>query len=766
MRGRPVKQDDSIQPDFEKEPPKNWIKTTRRRDGVLYVAGHGAENPDVVFALPALMEEDAVEERYTSFSGDRTLKEPPQYFKGMNGSILKDLLDQVGIDATTVWYTSVIKWLQPRAKRTKPDRAAINYATPSFFDEIRKLKPKLVVCMGKVVFDLLCPIKVRADDIKLGIMYHKELDVYYVLVDPVHILSTRPDHVEHMRMDLEEVAKFVKQSRGIEVPKIPWGYKTLRNLAEVEAWVDNVAVNHHLFSVDCEWGDNNFVDGKLRYIQFAWSLSDAVVIRFMDDKGNYVFDVPYAEVGAVLGKHLNRPEVKYVGHHVSADFVWMKHWLNLEVYRKCVLDTEFAQQVLYEHVDLGLESLTMMYTDLGKYDLDLVLWKKSNPQPDRAGYAFIPEPILEPYAALDVIATFRIAFVLFQKLQEAGTWDYYRDIFNPFVTDIFTEFCYQGLPVDVELLDELREVYMFARDNLEKRFQESIRKEAHFLMAQELVRIEEEHKVGITPLDLYRWLVELKDNSEGYSMEEKTVTKGLIPAIAKKAADEIRDRLGPKLWPAFVPFLQHWWVSSNFNIRSGPAMKRWLFEVKRLTPVKCTANKAAGRSALPWEKVMAMPPDVRKDYQPATDKQTLQIYGETLNDPVIRELLDLNAVGNVLKAFLKPAEYDSDGELVRENGLRYWVASDNRIHPNYSTTESSRPRGWNPNALNLPKNVNRKISTSVKALLKELYEKGQLPKKLEKYLTAPIPSVRSVVTSPPGWCIVESDYKTVRSVYG
>jgi hypothetical protein len=102
-----------------------------------------------------------------------------------------------------------------------------------------------------------------------------------------------------------------------------------------------------------------------------------------------------------------------------------------------------------------------------------------------------------------------------------------------------------------------------------------------------------------------------------------------------------------------------------------------------------------------WEKVMNMPPDVRKDYQPAADKQSLQIFGETLKDDLIRELLDLNAVGNVLKAFLKPAELDDEGEVVRENGLRYWVCSDNHIHSNTSTTESGRPRAWNPNALNI-----------------------------------------------------------------
>lgn len=1053
-RGKAVQVKDPPQPDYTKDPPKNWIKTTRRRDEVLYVAGHGCENPDVVFAMGALLEEDAVEERYTSFSGDRTLKEPPEYCKGMNGSILKDIIDRTGIDATSVWYTAVVKWLLPRAKRTKPDRASLKFAEPSFLDELRKLKPKLVVCMGKTVFDILCPIKIKADDIKLGIMYHKELDLHYVLVDPVHVLSSRPDYVEQMTMELTEVSTFVKQIRGVSKPKLPWRYSVLSSKKEVEDWVDNVACNHNWFAVDCEWGGNTFIDGALRTIQFCWNLEDSVVIRFMDAKGDYTMDASYEEIGAILGRHLNKSEVGYFGHHVAADFVWMRHWLNLETHKKCILDTEFAQQVLYEHVPLGLEHLTMMYTDLGKYDLDLVLWKKENPLGVGEGYAYVPDEILLPYACLrrdalvqlgdgkwerigklveekysgevmslvgnekvpckvtnwhktlnvgqkwygirfadqrsgpngyictkftpdhrvltkrgkvevqhlvpgedgiatphkrlsyeqtqvilgmllgdggvakrnnawcgihgsqsdgrheylkwkgtslsnfgvtyrrvpasgcrkelvsfstkyspvisefvsqfhrhtysdhahrrikiddnvleelgpismavwyqddgsldsdnfarlyfkdvagdayillnkfrelfgpdvsyygkgcnrvfvfgskdcsrrlweytyrfahpdcaykyglefrdkivgfqvphsdeifyrtvdgvfeiprnqsdilspkqdkyrndwrfcltvegsgnfltkdgfvsncqDVVATFRIAIILYQKLIEAGTWEYYHTIFNPFVTDTFTDFCYYGLPVDIPKLDELREVYMFARDELDTRFRKSISEEAKFLFVKECMELKEKG-VEISPSEISGWLLGLLANEDGMEMLEKHVSKGIMPASAKAAIADIKQKLGAKLWPEFSPFVTHLLISDRFNIRSGPSMRRWLFEVKRFTPVKSTNQKNNCRPSMAWEKVLDMPPEVRKEYLPAVDKQTLQILGDTTKDEVIKELLNLNAVGNVLKAFLKPAEYDDEGELVRENGLRFWVCSDGRIHPNYST---------------------------------------------------------------------------------
>lgn len=64
------------------------------------------------------------------------------------------------------------------------------------------------------------------------------------------------------------------------------------------------------------------------------------------------------------------------------------------------------------------------------------------------------------------------------------------------------------------------------------------------------------------------------------------------------------------------------------------------------------------------------------------------------------------------------------------------------------------------NCLNLPSQVNKKIADSISELFKDLHSHNQLPEKFHKYLTESIPSIRSVITAPEGWCIVESDLKT------
>lgn len=104
----------------------------------------------------------------------------------------------------------------------------------------------------------------------------------------------------------------------------------------------------------------------------------------------------------------------------------------------------------------------------------------------------------------------------------------------------------------------------------------------------------------------------------------------------------------------------------------------------------------------------------------------------------------------------------------RDKGLHHWLASDGRVHNQYSTTETGRPRAWNPNVLNWTSNTNDLIEKGVTEVLVELAAHGTLDTKFKKYFEekdgkitkVKIPSLRSFVRAPAGWCFVESDFKT------
>ena len=302
--------------------------------------------------------------------------------------------------------------------------------------------------------------------------------------------------------------------------------------------------------------------------------------------------------------------------------------------------------------------------------------------------------------------------------------------------------------MDVKTMDELRVLYTFARDKMEAILREDIHAEAkNFVLMAFATRMNPEISTNS-----YLEFISLIANSE----------HGQAWNVLKSAAKKPDDV--PKLKSIF----DHYIDSANFNIRSAAQLKRWLFHVKGYEPIKSTSNKEKGLPATSWEKIKSMSPEAQKNYNPAVDKQTLQILSEKNNDRILRKLLQLNAVGNICKAFLKEADVDADGNVVKENGLHFYLCSDNRVHGQMSTTETGRPRSWKPNSLNWPSYVNAMIGNGIADLFGKLKARNELPEEFEKFIVkddkgeykSKVPSIRSCVKAPEGWCFVESDYQT------
>ena len=402
-------------------------------------------------------------------------------------------------------------------------------------------------------------------------------------------------------------------------------------------------------------------------MQAAPTQTEAFFFKFRDQTGAYTMDRPYRECGDVMGSHLNKKEVQYIGHHISADYPWMHTWLGLNYRKKTFFDTEFAQQVVDENAPLGLEEISMRYTDCGRYDIPLMLWLKANPQGDMAGFGYVPDDLIEPYGCLDVLVPFRAHPWLLSRMIAEGTAAYYYNIFLPFVTDTFTRFSLTGLPMNIPKMDELRRLFTYARDQLDIKLKSRIAREARPLLLSYLQKT-----VG-----------------DGALMNGLQILQQMDQPGAHDAAFELfKQTIGPANIATGLPVFEHLRDSNDFNIRSAPHMRRWMFDVVGLTPVKSTNNKEKGLPSTSWEKVMGMPEGRRKEFTPSTDKQTLQILSEQYD--TLKELLNLNAVGNLCKAFLKEPTYDDDGVLTRENGLHFWVAKDGRIHGQCSTTDTGR----------------------------------------------------------------------------
>ena len=633
-------------------------------DGHLWLPGTGKRNKKarIMFVTPCVLPEEAATEQDVGFG--KTIRRTPRMLDCAHGVYLKDVALKNGIDLNECYWTSIIKYLpENRNHQSKPLKVMMDQAWPYLEAEIAAIRPEIIVCVGKLVFDQFVDFRAKESDV-IGAWFRNSKYGARVFMIPHITQILKAEKHETFALAFRSIRQMLDSIDGVKVASIPIRGSVIHNSTELREWVQKMKdESNFVFSVDCEWHGHQHVDGKLRSLQIAWSESDVIYIRFMDDQLNYVFDVDYKEAGAILGEWLNQPLCKYIGHHLSVDLTWMAYWLGLDWYEKGLFDTEFAQQCVDESIGLGLDELALRYTDFGKYDWQLIEWKKAHSDLCKEGYGYIPDKILIPYGWKDVLTVFRSWGILEKKLKDQDLMKYYTEIFNPNVTDVFTSYSLLGLPIDREKIDEMRELYNWCKRELQIDFQR--------VMTEEADRILEER---IGDKGLYETVHEL-------AMEGKV----------QESRNTLKARLGADKWPEIEPVFEHFLTAPNFNDRSKPQMMRWLFDVKRYTPVKSTPDRANGTPAVQWEKVLTYPPEAQARFTPATDTQTLEILAAQHSDETIKLLLKLNAVGNICKNFLKEAEVDDNG-MVTEKGLHYWIASDDCIHGNTSTTETGRNR--------------------------------------------------------------------------
>lgn len=836
--------------------PKTLTKT-RHIDDVLYVAGRapidGQTEYDVMFVTSSVEEEEATTAANSVFG--MRITQPAEYLKGATG-IIKDVALRAGIDLDKCYYTACCKWLLPRTQRAKPAKKIMKWGMPVLEDEIKRVKPKIIVCLGKHVFDMISPQKISFDDAHGCWFWSEDYQAHLYVMYAPSLLIGKPEYYETFRVDFKEVARRKEiLDNGGSITGRPFQFQVIRDMDALEDWLDHLETlveedrwpghkdenGHPLLAVDCEWHGRTHIDGKLRTIQFAWSETDAVVIEFRDEKTEWSFEMgscedlppldpenplavklmglrseldgkliglrselapdgvhvdyvqdfdpeletksrsdidngklklgkeftvhmitmgsdtcavcgekecdhlrvnrngdaidsaafraaaerfqqtprgpseyqpppadriaqrlsksipyePYEPIDQAvdrarykaIGKRLNHTtekiKARYIGHHYAADAPWMSHTLGMEIYQRCELDTEFAQQTVDESSELGLErGIAMKYTNLGRYDYDLMMWKRENKELCKGGYGFIPSKIIHPYGAADVITPYRAYPMIKRQLEAQRLWNYYRDIFNPFVTDVFTEFTMTGLPMDVDTMDDLRDLFTFTKDRLNKKLKQRIAKEATQKLKRKLMQ-----EFGVMAAKVCSVTIDDR-NAE---MLRNTVKQLLLD----------KGRLVDV--PKWNKIIAHWEEAPAFNIRSPDQMARWLFDFEELIPIKSTNQKAKGLPSMAWEKVLELPADRQALFKPAVDKQTLAILSEQL--PAIDELLNLNAVGNLSKAFLKePDVYideDTGEEVVEENGLHAWLATagcrDFAVRPKESVRQ--RPKQpWSTNS--------------------------------------------------------------------
>jgi uracil-DNA glycosylase family 4 len=750
----PRKQLEIPEPNFEIAPPKTVLgfpdrqHTFEHEDGTKFFLGRGKRtNPDVMFVSSCPLEEEL-----------DTFGAPSMLLAGTPGALFDHATKQAGLPLHDHYYTTLCKYALPRSKKLKPSTADIERCALLFERELKQRKPKVVVCLGKFVFDYFYHLRFVEKDILGGwfkpnahtLIYeedgeYKQMECYrdfdLFVTRPIHMPAVKPEVLEAMFYDLVEVASHLDYMEKGHSDDLPTNYQRLRTEQQIVEWAEQMDTqDQRIFAVDCEWAGDDYLTGTLRSVQFCWAPGEAVYIEFFDENGT-VFMEPDERERALskLQSVMNKDYVRFIGHNFSADYLWMKHHLDIDPFRRCLFDTMYAMHTADETYDLKLERLSIRFTTLGRYDIELIQWKKENKaKMTDGGYGAIPSDILFPYACADVDVPMRAYPKLVRLLMADNTLNFFLQNKLRFVTDGFAHMTESGVPLNAEDAKNVRMQFTMASQMMLEVFKQRVRETADNFLLSELEKV-----VGAAKQLMFNQI-----------------------ADGTYQLNDLKNLFDPEHFAKIYKKLRHWQDARDFNPNSSDQKIRWLYDFKELRPIKST--KTDDGPSVAWEKIEALPPAKQREYKPSTDKDVLQIYAE--NDDDIQLLVEQLAIYQVIKSFLKS----------EDKGLESFIREDGRVHTSFLCTETNRPRSISPNILNIPAYLSTRLESGFKRatkLLQDRYGEDDIQKAYRDYLeelseqepelaqempttfAKPVP-LRWCFRAPPGWCYVDADYAT------
>lgn len=132
-------------------------------------------------------------------------------FVGRAGKLLDELLAVAGLKRKNVFITSVVKCRPP--KNRKPKRAEREACNPYLIEQIKLIKPRIIVMLGNVALKTMLGKKVKSGIMKIHrkVIWHGDT-IYFPTFHPAAgIRSTRTK--KKLVEDFKRLKKLIKENR-------------------------------------------------------------------------------------------------------------------------------------------------------------------------------------------------------------------------------------------------------------------------------------------------------------------------------------------------------------------------------------------------------------------------------------------------------------------------------------------------------------------------------------------------------------------------
>lgn len=423
---------------------------TQRVGNKIWVNGKGADGGVMIVVDYPTPVEAA---RQTSFSDAK--------FR-----ILKSALAEVGFDTRKSYWTYLVKY----PCSGKPKATDIKVCRTMLEEEIDKVQPKLIVCPGSFILSGILGTKYPISRCRGDII---EVDGQKYL--PVHDLlqiEKNPELEPAFKRDLK-LAADAQKDIWFKPPEV--NVTVFHTAEEIDKYFEYVRVGRSnvTLALDCEWDGRNWMDPDryFRTIQIGLDNRNAVCIEISKEGGERCCEE--ASVLAAVKRLLEHHNVSIIGQNVIADGEWLLSY-GIDIRHNVVFDTMLAEYIINSSLPVGLEELSMKYSDFGRYSTAVELWTHQNARKCKTGYGQVPRDMLMSYAGYDVCCLFDIMgkqlaeLIARGYLKARGANGEYPSLFSTTMRtqEIIYELEINGMAVDMERLKSLIDTYQKKRSEL------------------------------------------------------------------------------------------------------------------------------------------------------------------------------------------------------------------------------------------------------------------------------------------------------------
>jgi len=281
-----------------------------------------------------------------------------------------------------------------------PDKNYAPHCKKRLLRELERLRPKIIIALGALA------LKFLLDEEHItsfrGFVIPTPVGLVLPTYHPAYVLRV-PEQEEVFVRDLAKAYRVLCE----RYQEDPLDVIVLDSPVAVEWFIEKVRSlgSKDLLAFDLETTGFDFMSDSVLCASFSF-----------DGKVGYVLPASYPRFVDALRAILETP-VRKTGANLKFDLKFLR---KLGVgFKNYYFDVTIAQHTINENFPLDLTSLTSLYTNLPKYDWDLLKIKKGK---KIRSYSEIPSEVLYKYAGGDAVAAYKITQALEPEILRDEGW--------------------------------------------------------------------------------------------------------------------------------------------------------------------------------------------------------------------------------------------------------------------------------------------------------------------------------------------------------